>query len=72
MLRAMFTGELTLVDIMTFHTDKLTQNTFESFDFASKIKNAIASIFQRFIDAMDGIMNFLFGWTDGLFDKTEK
>jgi hypothetical protein len=72
-LRAMFTGDLTLVDTITFHTDKLTQNTFDNFDFAGKIKNAIAAIFQRFIDAMDGIMNFLFGWTNGLFkpDRNE-
>lgn len=71
-LRAMFAGELTLVDVITFYTDKLTQNIIENFDFASKIKNAIASIFQRFIDAMDGIMKFFFGWTEGLFDKIEK
>ena len=66
-LRAMFTGELTLVDIIAFHTSKLTQNAIDNFDFASNIKNAIAALFQRFIDAMDSLMNVLFGWTDGLF-----
>ena len=71
-LRAIFNGELTVIDILTFHAGTLTQNTLNSFDFASTIKNAIGSIFQKFVEAMDSLMNLLFGWTDGLFDKVEK
>ncbi len=66
-LRAMFAGELTVVDLITFHTKKLTQNTIDNFDFASSIKNAIAAIIKKIVDAMDSFMNVLFGWTDGLF-----
>lgn len=65
-LRAMFTSELTLIDILTFHTAELTQNTIDSFDFMSSIKNAIASLIQKFVDAMDSLMSLLFGWTGGL------
>lgn len=65
-LRAMFTGELTLIDILGFHTSSLTENTLNSFDFMSTIKNAIASLFQKFVDAMDSLMSLLFGWTGGI------
>ena len=70
-LRAMFIDELKMVDVLSFHTGVLTENTIASFptNFFSNIKNSIAALFQKFIEAMDSFMNLLFGWTDGLFDS---
>lgn len=67
-LRSLFLGELTMVDIFSFHLETLTQNTIDNFsnNFMSNIKNAIANLFQKFIDAMDSFMNLLFGWTGGI------
>jgi hypothetical protein len=73
-LRSLFAGEMTMIDVLAFHLGVLTQNTIDNFspNFSSSIKNAIANLIQKFVDAMESFMNLLFGWTDGLFDKTEK
>ena len=67
-LRSLFLGELTMRDVFSFHLSTLTENTINNFsdNFMSSIKNAIANLFQKFIDAIDSFMNLLFGWTDGL------
>ena len=67
-LRSLFLGELTMMDVFSFHLTTLTQNTIDNFSesFMSNIKNAIANLFQKFIDAMDSFMNLLFGWTGGI------
>lgn len=82
-MESMFKGELTFADpivdgkvvpkgIFSFHLGILTENVIEEFlggGFTSTIKKAIAGFFQNIIDAMDNLMNLLFGWTDGLFEK---
>ena len=72
-LRSIFIDELKMVDVLSFHTGVLTENTIASFptNFFSNIKNSSAALFQKFIEAMDSFMNLLFGWTDGLFDSNK-
>lgn len=70
-MESMFKGELTFVEIYTFHLGTLTENVIENFpdSFGNTIKRALANFIQNFIDAMDNLMNLLFGWTDGLFER---
>ena len=73
-LRSLFAGEMTMIEVLEFHLEVLTQNTIDNFspNFSSSIKNAIAGLIQKFLDAMESLMNLLFGWTDGLFGNAEK
>ncbi len=70
-------GDLTFAGetgVFTFHTGILTAGTIsEVLDggFLSNIQKALAKFFQNFIDAMDNLMNLLFGWTEGLFKDKE-
>ena len=63
-LRSLFAGDFTMIDVLTFHLDVLTQNTIDNFspNFTSSVKNAIAGLIQKFVDAMESLMNLLFGW----------
>ena len=67
-LRTLFLGEFTMVDVFTFHLGTLTDNTINNFtpSFFNNLKNSIVTLFQKFIDAMDSFMNLLFGWTGGI------
>lgn len=67
-LRTLFLGEFTMVDVFTFHLGTLTENTINNFtpSFFNNLKNSIVTLFQKFIDAMDSFMNLLFGWTGGI------
>lgn len=67
-LRTLFLGEFTMVDVFTFHLSTLTENTINNFtpSFFNNLKNSIVTLFQKFIDAMDSFMNLLFGWTGGI------
>ncbi len=67
-LRTMFLGEFTMIDVFTFHLSTLTDNTINNFapSFFNNLKNSIVTLFQKFIDAMDSFMNLLFGWTGGI------
>ncbi len=70
-LKALFKGELTFVDIQSFYLGKLTGNTMENFpdNFKGSVRKAIVGFFQNLLEAMDNFMNLLFGWTGGLFGK---
>ncbi len=67
-LKTLFLGEFTMIDVFTFHLSTLTENTYNNFapSFFNNLKNSIATLFQKFIDAMDSFMNLLFGWTGGI------
>ncbi len=67
-LRTLFLGEFTFIDVFTFHLSTLTENTINNFapSFFNNLKNSIVTLFQKFIDAMDSLMNLLFGWTGGI------
>lgn len=67
-LRTLFLGEFTMIDVFTFHLGTLTENTINNFtpSFFNNLKNSIVTLFQKFIDAMDSFMNLLFGWTGGI------
>lgn len=67
-LRTLFLGEFTMIDVFTFHLSTLTENTFENFspNFFNNLKNSLITLFQKFIDAMDSFMSLLFGWTGGI------
>lgn len=67
-LRTLFLGEFTMIDVFTFHLSTLTENTINNFtpSFFNNLKNSIVTLFQKFIDAMDSFMNLLFGWTGGI------
>ena len=69
-----FTGTLTFPEIKSFYLLVVSGDVITSFpnNFMSTIKNAIANLINNFMKAMDNFMNLLFGWTDGLFDKTDK
>ncbi len=73
-LEDIFTSTLTLPEIQTFYLTQAAGEVIADFpnNFMSSIKNAIANIINNFMKAMDNFFNLLFGWTDGLFDKTDK
>ena len=76
-LESMFKGELTFSGekgVYSFYLGTLTNNVIENFpdNFASTIKRALANFLQNWLDAMDNLMNLLFGWTDGLFGGSDK
>lgn len=70
-LRTLFKGELTMVDIHVFYLIELTYSTIGNFseEASSSIKKAIMGIFENFLEAMYNFMSLLFGWTSGIFGK---
>ena len=68
-LRAMFCGELKFAGLFSLQLGALMPNIIEEAPavIESTAKKGLAALFQRFLNAMDNLLNLLFGWTNKLF-----
>ena len=68
-LRDMFCGDMMFVRLFAVQLGALMPNILEEAPevIESTAKKGLAGLFQRFLKAMDNLLNLLFGWTNKLF-----
>lgn len=68
-LRAMFCGDLKFAGLFSLQLGVLMPNILEEAPeiIENTAKKGLAGLFQRFLNALDNLLNLLFGWTNKLF-----